>query len=112
VKLSKKITLWLLCLFVFTFKIAVAGVFIDKGLDRVEAISALQKLDDSATKTEAIKHIKVDASLSLAGHVVANLTSNASLGILLPSLESVHNATAQDLIISSISESIFKPPKA
>lgn len=113
VKFSRKITLCLICLFVFTFKITASDLFVDKGFDRAESISSLQKLDDATSSSASlVKHIKVDSSLNLMSHVVGNLTSQIDANIYLLELKETFNEIGRPLARSLPKESIYKPPKA
>jgi hypothetical protein len=112
VSFKKKSILCLICLFVFTFKLASANLFIDKGFDRAQSISAIEKLDTHPSIAAAIKHIKADKSLSLMAHVVANLSNTSGISFEAPNLKSIQNSTEQNLRLSQVLESIYKPPKA
>lgn len=112
VKFSRKVTLCLICLFVFTFKIAAAEIFIDKGFDRAQSISILKKLGADVHSSDAIKHIKVDSSLNLMGHVVAIFSGMNQSSNYWPKFMAVQNGIVLSLVTSTVQESIYKPPKA
>jgi len=108
---KKKFALCLLCLFILAFKVAATNLFIDKGFDRAQSISALQKADSNSSLADSIMHIKVDSSLNLMAHVVANFAEAKSVLMHAPHLKPIQNGTYQILKLSQLPESIYKPPK-
>lgn len=112
-KFSRKLTICLICLFVFSFKIAASNIFIDKGLDRAESISYLQKVNNTSLDSATlVKHIKVDFSLNLMSHVVGNLSSVIDIADYLLELGPSYNSIEISYIAKNIQEAIYKPPKA
>jgi hypothetical protein len=111
---SKTVVL-LICLFLISFKVAAAGVFVQAALERAHQVSvcgqdsAAQQAGESKSATDD-KHHPV-SSLNLMSHITAIESSDSAPNFALTYKTIKFGVASNSLRPQNIPDSAFKPPK-